>query len=98
MIFPPSSDLTYYAGVDGGWVNYYLCAICADYVNEARIDEFEDGELYSDGWSPISNGEDFIREWLKENKPLCVEYKGHWRRCKLPTGKGYFYEKIPKGY
>ncbi len=83
-VFPVGAALLKISGRNSdGFYSGYCCPICDAYLEANRdIEEFEDGELLWEGWGPDADGGDFVADWLSKNKPLCVEYDGHWRKTK----------------
>ncbi len=83
-VFPVGASLSKISSRDSdGFYSAYRCAICESYLKANRdIEDFFQGELLYEGWGPDADGGDFVADWLSKNKPLCVEYDGHWRKTK----------------
>lgn len=85
FVFPEGVILFDCCGVwEGDFWFGYVCPLCDAFLNSPQgrhysDDGYTEGELYHDGWK---NEEEFLKNWLKENKPLSVLYKNQWRKTK----------------
>lgn len=85
FVFPEGVPLFDCCGIwEGDFWSGYLCRICDAYLKSPEGIHFSDdgymeGMLYHEGWK---DDEEFLKRWLKENKPQSVLFKNKWKKTK----------------